>query len=270
MMIAAASLCLPAAWAAGGDAASGAGRSYRGPAVAIGRGSARTVVQTDAAGRPTALGVEFTAGALDGLPASPHPRDSALDWHYYLAFAKKAPATGFDHVMLNWHPKGHVPKGIYDLAHFDFHFYLITRNDQLKIHYPHPETADMTGVTLPDKALVPVGYFIPPGTQVDRMGVHAVEKAAPEFSGKKFTSTLIYGYSKGELAFIEPMQTIAYLQTRPNAMAPVAAPARYSFPGYYPATYSVTYDASRRTYAVMFGQLKPWEPGKLGGPAASH
>jgi hypothetical protein len=155
------------------------------------------------------------------------------------------------------------------VAHFDFHFYVISRNNQLKIHYLHPETNDMTGVTLPDKALVPTGYFIPPGTQVDRMGVHAVRKAAPEFHGKRFTKTLIYGYSNGKLSFIEPMATIAYLRTRPSATAAVSRPERYSFPGYYPGRYSVTYDAKKRTYRVMLGQLKPWNAAKLVSTRAS-
>jgi hypothetical protein len=27
-------------------------------------------------------------------------------------------------VGLNWNPHGHIPPGVYDLPHFDFHFYI--------------------------------------------------------------------------------------------------------------------------------------------------
>jgi len=36
----------------------------------------------------------------------------------------QAGATGFDHVLLNWNHLGHAPKGVFDVAHVDVHFYL--------------------------------------------------------------------------------------------------------------------------------------------------
>jgi hypothetical protein len=235
-------------------------RTYRGPAVAIGNGEARTVVLTNSANRPIAIGVELTEGALSGLSAQPNTADTMLDWHYFLQLPEAAPATGFDHVMVNWHPLGHTPQGIYTLPHFDFHFYVIDRNSQLAIHYAHPDTPDISDVTMPAAALIPPGYSIPPGTQISRMGLHAIRDAAPEFHSHKFTNTLIYGYDgKGALAFLEPMLTMDYLKTRPRDVAPIAVPASYSHPGYYPARYSVTYDADGRIYRVILDQLTPWQ-----------
>lgn len=242
---------------------SATGRSHLGPSVDIGKGRIRTVVVADASGAPTAIGVEFTAGMLSGLPAKPNAKNHSLDWHYYLKFPKGGPATGYDHVLVDWHPMGHPPKGIYTVPHFDFHFYVIDQKSQMGIHYTHPETPDMGGVTMPAPALIPAGYFIPPGTQVNEMGVHAVPKAAPEFNGKPFTNTLIYGYSEGKLAFVEGMATIKYLRTRPRATETVPAPNEYSYPGYYPRSYSVAYDAKNRLYRLMFGDLKAWKADAL-------
>ncbi|HKS88221.1 MAG TPA: hypothetical protein VJR70_02155 [Stellaceae bacterium] len=257
--------CLYSAWAAGNEGAAVVAHTYRGPAVAIGNGTARTVVLTDRANAPVAIAVEFTAGMLGGLPPRPNAGDPMLDWAYYLDFPRAAPATGFDHVMINWHPMGHVPPGIYDVAHFDFHFYLVGRQDQLAIHYAHPETPDVADVTMPPAALIPPGYSIPPGTQVSRMGLHAVPAAAPEFHHGKFANTLIYGYDQnGRLAFLEPMVAIDYLKRRPSEVQAVAVPARYSLPGEYPARYSVTYDPQRQTYRVVFDRLTPWQ-----GPQAA-
>ena len=261
MLAIAAGLLDPAAAATARAAEAGniAVHTYRGPAVTIGNGTARTAILTDSANRPLAISVELTDGVLAGLPTQPNSGDHLLDWTYFLQFPKAAPPTGFDHVMINWHPRGHVPPGIYTVAHFDIHFYMIDTKSQLAIHYAHPETPDIADVTLPAPALAAPGYFIPPGTQVSRMGVHAVPKAAPEFNGGKFANTLIYGYDgKGRLAFIEPMIALDYLKTRPSDVRAVAMPSSYSFEGDYPARYSVTYDVGRRTYRVIFDQLTPW------------
>ena len=123
----------------------------------------------------------------------------------------------------------------------------------------------MAGVVLPPKELIPPGYFIPPGTQVDRMGVHAVAKAAPEFHGHPFTYTMIYGYDNKTLAFLEPMLAIAYLQTRPSVIESVAAPESVSYTAYYPGRYSVSYDAKRQVYRVVFDQLRLRHAAKLAG-----
>ncbi len=265
-IIAFAALCVPAAWAAdsAGSAANASPvRAYYGPAVAVGKGSARTIVLADGRHQVTGFGVEFTARALDGLPPQPSS-DKSLDWPYFLRFAKNAPATGFDHVMMNYHPMGHPPKDIYTVPHIDFHFYLIDMKRREAIKYLHEETDDMTGVAMPSPALLAPDYFIPPGTQVNRMGVHAVDKNAPEFHGKPFTHTMIYGYdNNGELAFLEPMIATAYLRTQPDVLADVLRPQSYSFAADYPGRYSVRYDARTQTYQVMFGDLKPEHPTKL-------
>jgi hypothetical protein len=137
---------------------------------------------------------------------------------------------------------------------------VIDRDRQLAIHYAHPDTPDIADVTMPAAAQIPPGYSIPRGTQISRMGLHAVRDAAPEFHGQKFTNTLIYGYDgEGALAFIEPMLTIEYLKTQPSAVATIAVPKSYSFHGNYPARYGVAYDPERRTYRVILDQLTPWQ-----------
>jgi hypothetical protein len=262
-----ASLCLSAVCAAAamaGEPAAGAVHEFYGRAVRIGAGSVRTVVEADAARRPVAIGLEFTAGVLKGLPIQPNARDDALDWHYYLWFPKAAPTTGFDHVLIDWHPHGHPPQGIYTFPHFDFHFYLISLRQARAIR----GRSNLTGVALPANTLLPPGYFIPPAAEVvARMGLHAVAKAAPEFHGQPFTYTLIYGYDNGALAFLEPMITTAYLQTRPKMTASIPQPAGVSYTAYYPGRYSVAYDAGKQVYRVMLDRLQLRH---AGGLASAH
>lgn len=237
--------------------------TYLGPSVAIGHGSARTFVQADAHNRPVAFGFQFTSTAMNGLPARPGS-DTSLDWHYNLFFPAAAPATGFKFVMVNWHPLGHAPQGIYTVPHFDFHLYVISPSAQMAIRYPHPESNNMTGVTMPAHSLVPAGYIIPPGTEVNEMGLHAIPASAPELHGHPFTNTLIYGYdTHGALVFLEPMISMSYLVGRPSYSAAVPQPAAYSYAGYYPGRYSVSYDSHTRVYTVTYSQLRAWHASQI-------
>jgi hypothetical protein len=85
--------------------------------------------------------VVFSPGALDGLPADgsdyhhcfDENQDGAVDrateclhgYEYVLplpdAVARRADVP-FKWVLLDWNPGGHVPPGVYDVAHFDVHF----------------------------------------------------------------------------------------------------------------------------------------------------
>lgn len=236
------------------EAATSAQR-YLGAPVNIGQGVARTVVRTDESGNPEALGVEFTPGVLEGLPQE-RAVDRSLGWHHFLAFPPDAPDTGFNHLMINWHPEGHHPDKIYAVAHFDFHFYVIEWDRQLAIRYPNPMTPDTAGVTQPSGDLVPDEYVIPPATQVNEMGLHSVPKSAPELQGKPFVHTFLYGYADGDLAFLEPMITREFLASRTDHSKALPRPERYGAPGWYPTEFSVEYDEEGEVYRVMLEGLQ--------------
>ena len=87
------------------------------------------------------------------------------------------------------------------------------------------------------------------------MGAHWVDKEASEFNGGTFTRTFIYGSYNGTVTFLEPMITMAYLQTRANDMVPIPAPAKYATPGYYPLAYKVAYDGAKHAYAIGLVQF---------------
>lgn len=245
-------------------AQSAAERSSLGPAVKIGNGSAQVFVLAGDRGQPAAFGVQFSAGMLAGLPTKPNG-DRALDWHYFLAFPR-SPATGFDHLMIDWHPMGHMPQGIYSVPHFDFHFYQISQKQQLAIHYPHDEVPEWTGIIFPKANLMAPSYFIPPASQVSKMGLHAISMAAPEMNGKPFSNTFIYGYHQGRLIFLEPMITLSYLQSRPNSAMDLFTPPAYSYPGWFPSRYRTAYDPKSQMYSLVLDTLKPWGMPRRAGP----
>ena len=222
--------------------------SFEGKAVRIGKGSAHVVVQTDANDQPSAIGIVMTPGMFDGLPK---PVAGAMpDVAYALPMPVKGPRTVVDHVVINWEAVGHPPPHVYDVPHFDFHFYLVSRAAQEKVRFRNDAESGQPQQQ-PPADLLPQGYAVPPGTAVPRMGVHAIDMASGELHGQPFTSTFIYGYYNRQQTFLEPMVALDFLRSRPSFTAPIARPRSYSKPGAYPGAYSVTYDPGRDVIEVM-------------------
>src|SRR5512135_781308 len=238
---------------AGPSLAQGRASTYEGKPVQIGHGAAHTTVRTDASGKAASIGVVFTPGMLDGLPKA--AKGVEPDFPYPLPMPVKGPRTVVEHVVIDWESVGHPPPHVYDTPHFDFHFYLVNRAEQMKVAFKS-ENDSGDPSQQPPADLLPAGYVVPPGTAVPQMGVHAVNPASPEFHGQPFTATFIYGYYNKQLTFVEPMASLAFLKSKPAFSAPVPRPASYGKPGAYPSAYSVKYDAARKVYEVTLEQLK--------------
>lgn len=227
--------------------------SYGGKAIRIGHGFAHTVVRTDADDKPTSIGVVFTPGLLDGLPKA--AKGSNPDFPYFLPMPTKGPKTVVDHVVINWESDGHPPSHVYDVPHFDFHFYLVSRAEQMKVTFNNDKDSGDPSQQ-PSAELLPEGYIVPPGTAVSQMGVHAVNPSSNEFHDKPFTATFIYGYYNKQQTFIEPMVSLAFLKSKPSFSADLRRPISYTKPGAYPSAYSVKYVAAHKVYEVMLEELK--------------
>ena len=210
-----------------------------------------TFTTMDAGGKLTAIGLRMSETALTGLPAEP-PHD-ADGWEYILALPKEAAASGYDHVGIDWNPKGHIPDGVYNTPHFDFHFYMISQADKEKITAKGEDLA--RAHKAPAAEFMPEGYILPPGTEVPRMGAHAIDPSSPEFNKMPFTKTFIYGFYNGQMIFLEPMMTKAFLETNPNTTDRIKLPAAYARHAYYPTMYSVKYDPAIREFEISLEGL---------------
>lgn len=203
------------------DTAPPATRELDGPAVTVGNGSAHTFVLEESDGA-SSIGIALTASALDGLPTT--------DTEWKLPLPSGVTAPPWDHATLDWNAQGHPP-AVYETPHFDFHFYAIDATAQAAIQ-GGPDT-----VTVP-AANVPQDYAS--GVMaVPDMGVHWVDTLSAEFQGQPFDHTLIYGFYRGSMVFIEPMVTRAFLASRPDVSSPVKQPAAFARSGRYPTAYSV-------------------------------
>ena len=238
------------AWAAVGSE-SPAARTYDGTPQDVGGGRAYTFVTLDGGGKPITIGVRMSEAALSGLPTEPPSGMEGVE--YVLPFPKEAESAGYTHVGLDWNPHGHVPPGIYDAPHFDFHFYLISAEQREKITAKGDDLARARKAPAPE--MMPEGYILPEGTEVPRMGAHAIDPQSPEFNKQPFTKTFIYGFYDGSIAFLEPMVTKAFLETKPNVTDAVKLPQTYSPRAFYPTQYTVKYDESQREYVISLDGL---------------
>lgn len=225
--------------------------TYQGPSIDIGGGSAHAFVALDATGKPTILGIKLSEQVLKDLPAELPP--GADRWEYKLALPAEATGAGYDHIVVDWNPKGHVPQGVYDIAHFDFHFYLINEAERNLITAVNEDLERANKP--PEKTHMPEGYTLPPGTEIPRMGAHAIDPTSGEFNGKPFTATFIYGFYNGQMIFLEPMVSESYLKTRPHLTAPVPVPEKYALQAHYPTQYGIKYDKINEEYVVSLEKL---------------
>lgn len=224
---------------------------YFGEARQMGNGMVWSWVKNDSTGKPAALGITFTETALSGLPASAPGDVPYLEYELPLPAQTKVPP--FNHLVVNWNPHGHIPPGIYDVPHFDFHFYMITPAYRYKITAKGEDIAKSNKKMPPE--YTPPNYILPDGTQEPRMGSHWVDPSWPEFNKKPFTASFIYGSYDGELIFLEPMANKAFLETKPNMTEKITLPAAYKKRGFYPTAYSVKYDPERKEYSVSLEGL---------------
>jgi hypothetical protein len=220
--------------------------TYTGEAYRIGNGIAYSWVTLDAKGKPSAIGVTLTESAMEGLPEK---GPSGLPWHgFNLALPKEADKTPFNHIGVDWNPKGHEPAKVYDVAHFDIHFYTIPVEARMKITAQGADIAK-TAKPVPAK-FAPAGYIYAKGTEVPMMGGHWVNPKAPELNGQPFTKTFLFGSYNGEMIFFEPMLTRDWMLSNPNFSEEVPTAASYTKSAYYPTRYSVRHDAARKEYHI--------------------
>ena len=198
------------------------------------------------------MGVTFTETALEGLPdLSDQPMPTM---EYILDLPKEIKGKPFDHVGIDWNPKGHPPMPLYGKAHFDIHFYTISQGKRKEITLDGAN--QKVASKKPDPQFIPAGYINPPGSMVPSMGNHWIDPKSKEFQGKEFDTTFLYGSYDGKTAFWEPMITTKFLASKPNFTEPVRMPKSFDFAGFYPTSYSIKYNELRKEVSVSLDNLK--------------
>lgn len=220
-------------------------KTYYGKPHIFGDGVVETYVTVDKKGIPIALGIEIPARSFASLPSKAE--------ELIFEFPKEARNTPFRFMDMSWNPQGHAPAGTYTVPHFDFHFYLQSKEEKDSIDAGPCEGLDCADYARAMRA-VPAHHlprdYRNVGAVAPKMGNHLIDPASGEFNHQPFTRTFLYGSYDGKITFYEPMLSLEYLQSRPNEYLDLKLPAAYAQTGYYPTRYSVRYDAGSNVYRI--------------------
>jgi len=232
----------------------------------LGHGTVASYVETDGAGVPAAIGVLFSATALDGLSMDSdmhrchgrtheghvdaktqcvHMQEHVIPLPDSVARRADVP---FKWVLLNWNPRGHIPPGVYDIPHFDIHFQMAPIADVFAIESGPcgPERVRCDQFAIAKKPL-PANYMHVDFKDVDAvvpaMGNHLIDVTGPEFNRQPFTRSWIYGVYDGKVIFYEQMVSRAYMLGNPQGCEPIKSPQAVAVSGFYPTVSCVRRDA---------------------------
>ncbi|MBC7845968.1 MAG: hypothetical protein H7Y10_05710 [Flavobacterium sp.] len=228
---------------------------FKGPQVALGYGKVRSWISLNQKnGLPSEIGLEITPEAFKNLTTEnnktipPDHKTIVVPLHL-----KAKQSTPFDHIGLNWNPNGHVPQGVFDVPHFDIHFYMISVEEQMAIPAWSPET-DAAFNLYPPMGYMPADYGTPPGpaTAEPQMGKHWLPNNLGPYL--PFSKIMIYGSYNGKLIFVEPMITLDYLLSNVDFSMDYSQPELFAKAGNYPTKYNIYHDATTgNTYVTLSG-----------------
>lgn len=258
--------------------------------VDLGRGSVSSYAELDTKGNPSVLGVVFSPTALDGLPTGSDGHhcfdrnkdgviDPATECNETFEFViplpdavSRRPDIPFKWVMFNWNPHGHTPPGIWDVPHFDVHFYLEPRITTI-LAIPSgacgPEFVDCKHWEVGRKPIPPnyIHSDFLVGAVSPAMGGHWRDGKDPVFPPEKrpFTRSWLFGGYDGKVIFYENMVTRTFLLSKPDVCDPIKSAKAVALSGFYPTVSCVRYDSKTGEYTIslekfLLRESSPAEP----------
>ncbi len=225
---------------------------FKGPEVQFGYGKVRSWISVSQSGTPNEIGLEITPEAFKNLTDENDKKIPADHSTVIVPLHLKAKQlTPFNHIGLNWNPHGHIPEGVFDVPHFDIHFYMISIADQMAIPAWSQET-DAAFNNYPPEGYMPADYFTPPGdaTAEAQMGKHWLPVNLGAFL--PFSKIMIYGSYNGKVIFTEPMITLDHLLSHVDSSTDYSQPEFFQKPGNYPTKYNIYHNPDNgNTYITL-------------------
>ena len=245
-----------------------------GAARTVGEGTTAGYVEFEDGGRPRAIGVVISGSALNSMPVEPTDGHRCFDadgndsidimsecshWHEFVlplpSEASRRSDIPFKWALLNWNPGGHIPPGVWDVPHFDVHFYIepIENVFALKRGPCGPEFLRCDQFELATKP-VPANYMHPDfdnvGAAAPAMGNHLIDQSGPEFHGEPFKRHWIFGVYDGRVIFYEEMVARSYLLSGPDTCNAIKSPEDVAITGFYPTNSCIRYNKETDEYTV--------------------
>lgn len=159
--------------------------------------------------------------------------------------------TFINHFEMQWNPHGHPPACCFGVPHFDLHFYGVPVEDVFKVGFKDPIPVE------PDR--VPVGWMLPPDMEcIPQMGVHAAQ-VGTVVPGHVMNADMIAGFYHGQMTFIEPMVSQAFLLRKKDFTCPVPMPKKLGKATRFPTTFTAHWDAATASYKMWWGGFQNWD-----------
>lgn len=202
-------------------------KQYKSPVQNVYGGQGWSVARVSKEGIPQEVSLVLTNEVFNTAPAGKQGEGHMPGNDFVIPLNQKGTTfTPFQFIMLNWNPNGHEPAGIYDVPHFDIHFYITPANEVLN----YLDTIKLNAE--PSNGYIPENHLSGPG--VPMMGKHFIDLTTPELNGQPFTQTFLYGSYNGALVFLEPMISMNFLKTVSVFERPIPVPSKFETAGYYP------------------------------------
>ncbi len=216
------------------------GQLFWGEKVNVGAGHALTYVKMSKK-KPVEIGVALSAEALMSLPQ--------MMTEYVLPIPSQLTLSPYKHITLGWNPAGHASDEVYNKAHFDIHFYMISQEERKRVACTGADAA----ICMQQPATEYIAsHYGPTSAGVPGKGWHWVDLLAPEFNGGIFTRTFLYGYYEGEPIFLEPKVTLEFLLSKTTSETEVRLPAKFPVESVlYPAGYKISFDAEMNLHKIV-------------------
>ena len=163
--------------------------------------------------------------------------------------------TFVDHIDLQFSPTGFT-QDMQEPA-FAFRIYSIPFSEEATINCPDPET--VTG------ALIPTGYeSVPSGSCIPQLGTRiAAQELQQDPDHPTPFARINFGYSKGNMIFIEPVVTVAKFLQDESFTLYIPTPTMLIHNILFPTTFTGVYEPDTNSY-----NLSIWEYEDLSTPAS--
>jgi hypothetical protein len=251
-----------------GDGGGGSNPSLKLPAYAPANAIAGDVVQAynttianwatlDTAGKVNAVSWNLPLIAVTSLESATF---MGRQWMNVSAEVKRD--TALTGLAVDFLPTGHLPNGIYNVQHWEFHI-AFQAIEEVK-------TIDCADPTMPAFNIIPPVWSVlpPPDNCFPAMGIHAISGMAPEFNGQRFTFSNLLVYYRGngslkdvgaKLTSFEPKATTQLFKERKsfNITFPTLPAGALGRAANVPSTLSCNYDSANDAYVMTASGFVP-------------
>lgn len=203
-------------------------------------GDCQTWAMLDGEGKVSELAFTLPMATVNGIPST-----TKVDVIFYIELPDVVKEqTLFKSLDYTYLPAGHVPAGVYDTPHWEWHLSKFTKDERASV--------DCSDPTMPAADAIPQNWIVFPECLAGT-GHHGYDLAAPEYNRERFTKGNYISYYHGFLGGLEPQATRDLLSARADIeLNDAPKMQKVGTKGLYPSKAKMRYDAASATYVITY------------------